>query len=162
MITIDLFCLSVLFPLCGSYVTQENCFFQLEPYLGAFVRIITKRQGRFSLRTLFVCFIYLFFACLFFFLVWPKEYHCNENHLLFYQRTMSARCRMLPKVRRFWDSCGLSYFLLFQLVHLIHKSRFSLRGRRLKGMGKGNFPRAWSRALIPFPFPFERLPRRLE
>ena len=22
-------------------------------------------------------------------------------------------------------------------------------------------PRAWSRALIPFPFPFERLPRRL-
>ena len=23
-------------------------------------------------------------------------------------------------------------------------------------------PRAWSRALIPFPFPFERLPRRLE
>ena len=65
MITIDLFCLSVLFPLCGSYVTPENCFFQLDPYLGAFLRIITKRQGQFSLRTLFVCFIYLFFllAC---------------------------------------------------------------------------------------------------
>ena len=30
-------------------------------------------------------------------------------------------------------------------------------------MGKGEFKRtrAWSRALIPFPFPFERLPRRL-
>ena len=26
---------------------------------------------------------------------------------------------------------------------------------------KGSFPRAWSRALIPFLFPFERLPRRL-
>ena len=56
--------------------------------------------------------------------------------------------------------------------------KFSLRGRRLKGKGKGVLengvlgaretrgarsllPRAWSRALIPFPFPFERLPRRL-
>ena len=38
---------------------------------------------------------------------------------------------------------------------------FSLRGRRSKGKGKGEFWRAWSRALIPFPFPFERLPRRL-
>ena len=58
----------------------------------------------------------------------------------------------------------------------------SLRGRRLKGkrkgvLGKGvlgaremrgaceeggrETPRAWSRALIPFPFPFKRLPRRL-
>ena len=60
---------------------------------------------------------------------------------------------------------------------------YSLRGRRLKGKGKGVLgkgvlvaretrgargrregnllPRACSRALIPFPFPFERLPRRL-
>ena len=40
-----------------------------------------------------------------------------------------------------------------------------------RGRGRGNLgargkqesllPRAWSRALIPFPFPFERLPRRL-
>ena len=55
----------------------------------------------------------------------------------------------------------------------------SLRGRRLKGKGKGALWKgvlgareregrarkeeglAWSRALIPFPFPFERLPRRL-
>ena len=58
----------------------------------------------------------------------------------------------------------------------------SLRGRRLKGkrkgvLGKGvlgvretrgaceeggrETPRAWSRALIPFPFPFKRLPRWL-
>ena len=54
----------------------------------------------------------------------------------------------------------------------------SLRGRRLKGkgkgaLGKGSFSRernvrgargrreGGSRALIPFPFPFERLPRRL-
>ena len=60
----------------------------------------------------------------------------------------------------------------------------SLRGRRLKGMWKGVLgargtrgsarggrevnafpspllPRAWSRALIPFPFLFERLPGRL-
>ena len=62
----------------------------------------------------------------------------------------------------------------------------SLRGRRLKGKGKGVLgkgvlgaretrgaheeggrvpssllPRAWSRALILFPFPFKRLPRRL-
>ena len=53
-------------------------------------------------------------------------------------------------------------------------SESSLRGRRWKGKGKGEFarargrklpssllPRAWCRALIPFPFPFERLPRRL-
>ena len=60
-------------------------------------------------------------------------------------------------------------------------SKGSLRGRRLKGkrkgvLGKGvlgaremrgaceeggrETPRAWSRALIPFPFPFKRLPRR--
>ena len=45
---------------------------------------------------------------------------------------------------------------------------FSLRGRRLKGKGEKEFYArekreggAWSRALIPFPFPFERLPRRL-
>ena len=46
----------------------------------------------------------------------------------------------------------------------------SLRGRRLKGKGKGVLgkgilgareTRGWSRALIPFPFPFERLSRRL-
>ena len=53
-------------------------------------------------------------------------------------------------------------------------SESSLRGRRWKGKGKGEFarargrklpssllPRAWCRALISFPFPFERLPRRL-
>ena len=37
----------------------------------------------------------------------------------------------------------------------------SLRGRRLKGKGKGVLG-AWSRALILFSFPFERPPRRLE
>ena len=39
----------------------------------------------------------------------------------------------------------------------------SLRGRRLKGMGKGVLGARQMRggALIPFPFPFERLPRRL-
>ena len=43
---------------------------------------------------------------------------------------------------------------------------FSLRGRRLKGKGKGVLSSretrgTWSRAQIPFPFPFQRLPRRL-
>ena len=48
--------------------------------------------------------------------------------------------------------------------------RTSLRGRRRKEKGKEEFgrargrvallPRAWSRALIPLPHPFERLPRR--
>ena len=48
----------------------------------------------------------------------------------------------------------------------------SLRGRRLKGKGKGVLGEgvlgaretrgACEEALIPFPFPFERLPRRLE
>ena len=28
-------------------------------------------------------------------------------------------------------------------------------------VGRSLLPLAWSRALIPFPFPFERLPRRL-
>ena len=32
----------------------------------------------------------------------------------------------------------------------------------LQALPSSLLPRAWSRALIPFPFPFERLPRRLE
>ena len=31
----------------------------------------------------------------------------------------------------------------------------------LRAFPSSLLPRAWSRALIPFPFPFERLPRRL-
>ena len=37
----------------------------------------------------------------------------------------------------------------------------SLRGRRLKGKGKGVLGKGVLGALIPFPFPFERLRRRL-
>ena len=36
------------------------------------------------------------------------------------------------------------------------------RERNARGFPSSLLPRAWSRALIPFPFPFERLPRRLE
>ena len=74
------------------------------------------------------------------------------------------------------------------LTHYLYRAcNCSLRNRRLKGKGKAVLgkgvlgaretggacvaslqafpssllPRTWSRALIPFPFPFERLPRRL-
>ena len=72
-----------------------------------------------------------------------------------------------------------------QIVGVGSRSGSSLRGRQLKGKGKGVLgaretrgareeggretpfpssllPHAWSRALIPFPSPFERLPRRLK
>ena len=68
--------------------------------------------------------------------------------------------------------------ILFSLWKYLDLFMISLRGRRLKGkgkktLGKGSFSRernargargrreGGSRALIPFPFPFERLPRRL-
>ena len=65
MITIDLFSLCVLFPLCGSYVTPENFFFQLKPYLGACVRI--KKTRAVFLENI-VCLFYLFVSCLLVFL----------------------------------------------------------------------------------------------
>ena len=53
-------------------------------------------------------------------------------------------------------------------IKVIYKMSGSLRGRRWKGKGKGVLGKGvlgaretWSCALIPFPFPFERLPRRL-
>ena len=48
------------------------------------------------------------------------------------------------------------------------RSEIALRWQAFERAGKGSFgkrsfrrERNWSRALIPFPFPFERLPRRL-
>ena len=82
-------------------------------------------------------------------------------------------CLTLVKLQisHFYVICALRYFSPV------------LRDRRLKGMEKRVLgaretrggargvkerkpvpllPRAWSRALIPFTFPFERLPRRLQ
>ena len=54
---------------------------------------------------------------------------------------------------------------LEKVCHSVIYCAASLRGRRLKGKGKGVLgardARGGSRAQIPFPFPFERLPRRL-
>ena len=89
-------------------------------------------------------------------------------------------CLTLVKLQisHFYVICALRYF-----SPVLSNSPSSLRDRRLKGMEKRVLgaretrggargvkerkpvpllPRAWSRALIPFTFPFERLPRRLQ
>ena len=67
------------------------------------------------------------------------------------------------------DTDKFTIFWMLPKSFITHS--FSLRGRRLKGKGKGVLGKGvlssretrgtWSRAQIPFPFPFQRLPRRL-
>ena len=42
------------------------------------------------------------------------------------------------------------------------ENAWGARGRKERKFPSSLLPRVWSRALIPFPFPFQRLPRRLD
>ena len=106
----------------------------------------------------------------------------SEKYLCFNTRLLTA-----PFLKHFIVLWSWKFMHLHLTHYLYRACNCSLRNRRLKGKGKAVLgkgvlgaretggacvaslqafpssllPHAWSRALIPFPFPFERLPRRL-
>ena len=88
-----------------------------------------------------------------------REHYSNENMpTTAPQRIFPSASASAPHLRERIYSYVQAIFRVLACVAGFKRGRGNLGAR--EHVGCSLLPRAWSGALIPFPFPFERLPRR--